>query len=46
MILLKTLKRGLEGQVEYTVQIVEDPLLPLMPKEVIKSITVKEKSKI
>lgn len=43
--IVEALKRGLEGQVEYTVQIVEDPLLPLMPKEIIKTITVKRKVK-
>lgn len=43
--IIEALKRGLEGQVEYTVQIVEDPLLPLMPKEVIRSITIRKKVK-
>ncbi len=43
--IIEALKRGLEGQIEYTVQIVDDPLLPLMPREIIKSVTVKKKVK-
>ncbi len=43
--IVEALKRGLEGQVEYTVQIVEKSLLPLMPKTIIRSMTVKKKVK-
>lgn len=43
--IVEAIKRGLEGHIEYTVQIVSDPLLPLMPKEVMRSVTVKRKVK-
>ncbi|MCX8123751.1 MAG: hypothetical protein N3F66_06260 [Spirochaetes bacterium] len=43
--IIEALKRGLEGQVEYTIQVVEDPLLPLMPKDVVKTITIKKRVK-
>ena len=41
--IVEALKRGLEGQVTYTVEIVEDSTLPLFPKTIIKSLTVKRK---
>ena len=43
--ILEALKRGLEGRIEYVVEIVENPVLPLLPKNVIKTITVKKKVK-
>jgi len=41
--ILEALKRGLEGRIEYVVEIVENPILPLFPKNVIKTIRLRKK---
>lgn len=41
--IIEALKRGLEGQITYNVEIIEDSALPLFPKTIIKSVTVKRK---